>query len=223
MDSGIASLIGVGMGVIAANGAKVVEHYVQRRRAAEYLAVRVITVLDHFIAGCVPVTEDHGKVMPDGYHLEPEATLPKLEFDNLNVDWKSIKPDLAYAVLALPNHVAAGVQSINANYDPTNVPSHDFEGRQFQFARLGLLANGVIGLLTVVGRLPSVSPDRLKLVTSLNLAYERLTRRRESWKKEMAEFGKQLAQSAEASNKVMREFQGDAPLTPGDLAGPKSP
>ncbi|QFZ84593.1 hypothetical protein GFK26_18365 [Variovorax paradoxus] len=209
MDSGIASLIGVGVGVFAANGAKVIEHYVHRRRAAQYLAVRLVTVLDRFIAGCVPVTEDEGRVLPGSYDLEPVATLPTLEFDSLDVDWKSIKPHLTYAVLALPNEVAEAVRSINANFDPSNVPSVDFSARQFHFARLGIAANDLIGRLAGVGGLAHYSPDRRRLTRALELAFERRTQQRESWMKEMIEFRRRSAEAEKASIRVMREAHGE--------------
>lgn len=210
MDSGIASLIGVGVGVIAANGAKFVEHYFQRRRSAQYLAVRVITTLDHFMAGCVLVAEDRGKMTSHsgGTYIEPTATLPTLELDSLDVDWKSIEPGLAYAVLDLPNQVAAAVRAVSESFEPTNVPADDYDVRQFQFARLGIVAYGVIDRLAQVGGLPTYSPERMGRKRSLDLSFERRRAERDSWRKQMAELGKQAAESAEASNRVMREAQG---------------
>ena len=208
MDSGIASLIGVVVGALAANGAKFVEHYVQRKRAAQYLAVRVITALDHFMAGCVLVAQDRGQISPDGLYVVPGAILPTIELDSLDVDWKSIEPGLAYAVLALPNQVAAAVRDIADAFDPRNVPPDDYDTRQFQFARLGIVANGVIGLLAQVGGLPTYSPDRMVRFRSLELAYERRGQKRESWQKRMAQLGEAAAASAESSNKVMREARG---------------
>lgn len=209
MDSGIASLIGVVVGVIAANGAKFVEHYVQRRRAAQYLAVRVITTLDHFMAGCVLVAQDRGQITSDGLHVEPSAALPKLEFDGLDVDWKAIEPHLAYSVLGLPNEVAAAERAVAENFDPRNVPSDDYDVRQFQFARLGIVAHDVICRLTRVAGLPAYSPERKNRLRSLELSFERRRQERESWKKKMAELGRQAAESAVASNRALREARGE--------------
>ncbi|MCY1215944.1 hypothetical protein D9M72_278010 [compost metagenome] len=211
MDSGIASLIGVGVGVIAANGAKFVEHYFQRRRAAQYLAVRVITTLDRFLAGCVLVAGDRGKTASDsdGIYVVPSAPLPTLELDSLDVDWKSIEPSLAYAVLDLPNQVAAAVRAVSESFEPTNVPADDYDVRQFQFARLGIVAYEVISRLAQVGSLPTYTHERVTSKRLLELSYERRRDERDSWKKQMAELGKQAAESAEASNRLLREAQAE--------------
>ncbi len=206
MDSGTAAIIGALIGAASVNMAKVVEHYLLRQRAAKYLAVRVVTTLDHFIAQCALVAKDKGSEMNADYEIRPLVPLPTLEFSKLEVDWKSIDPVQAFQVLSLTNHVAAGEQAVNAAYDPQVPPYHDLGESRFQFARLGLSANAIVNMLSVEHKLPAPI-ERQKIVGELSAIFAASTKRRKAWAMEIKRWQAQIAESEMVSKQAMRELQ----------------
>ncbi len=190
MDSGTASLIGVCVGAAITILAKLVEYRVTKASAASYLAARVVTTLDHFIAECVQVANDFGRLEPDG-GLTPEAKLPTLELEKLDVDWKSIDSKVVYEVLQLPNSVQSAYRAIDDAYDSRTMPYHDYGERQLQFSRLGIEASRAITEhLLQIGDLPRTNHDRNRLIKRLTDVSQRIERQRkehaETWRRHVS-------------------------------------
>lgn len=127
---------------------------------AEYLAVRVVSLLDGFLEKCADIVGDDGLSHNerDSDDLKsPQISTPQLDFESLKVDWKSIPPGLMYEVLSLPNRITAANQHIDKiieyNYDP---PDFDelFEERQIQFGEIGLLAASLADRLRAMYSVP---------------------------------------------------------------------
>jgi hypothetical protein len=102
-----------------------------RQRQASYLAIRVICILDKFIDECGDFGVDDGGDFGDRV---PSPSSPKFPDD---VDWKSIDPELAYRIIALPDEVSqiasflAGLSQVADDYEYS-------KERQLRFSRLGL-------------------------------------------------------------------------------------
>jgi hypothetical protein len=113
----------------------------ERERHARYLAVRVVCVLDPFVLGCCDVVADEGTY--DEHQMrQTTVRTPTLEFPE-DVDWRSVKPDLMYRILTLPNEVDNAGRAISAAYDLGDGPpdfDDTFEERSYQYAKLGLAA-----------------------------------------------------------------------------------
>ena len=111
------------------------------RRAGNYLAIRVVCILDEFIDGCVEVVYDDG--IPDGNgETGPRLAAPKLEFPS-DVDWKTVRHDLMYRALALPNFISAADEAISfAANELAGPPDHEefFEERAIRYCEIGLKA-----------------------------------------------------------------------------------
>jgi hypothetical protein len=110
-------------------------------RTATYLAVRVSSVLDPFVTGCVAVINDSG--LPDQQgEMYPEERTPTLDLPQ-DVDWKSIDPHLMDRILSLPNEMARAEDTIAFVGDMISGPpdhSEWFAERRYQWAKLGLMA-----------------------------------------------------------------------------------
>lgn len=111
----------------------------------QYLAIQVSSLLERYVSGCVEVVADNGL-----YHGQPDengiyqaqAEEPKFEPELLQVDWKSLPPNLMYEILDFPLLIA-DVQSFLADVgDMSAPPDYEewFEERQYQYAYLGLQA-----------------------------------------------------------------------------------
>ncbi|MER8883002.1 hypothetical protein [Mesorhizobium sp. M0816] len=110
-------------------------------RDARYLAIRVVCILDRFIAGCSEVVADSGESDAEGYR-HTTAKYPDLQFPD-DVDWRSIAPKLMYRILALPNDLDSAHKSIQYMADVVATPpdyEEIFEERNYQFGKLGLAA-----------------------------------------------------------------------------------
>ncbi|MEJ1379327.1 MAG: hypothetical protein RPU34_05880 [Candidatus Sedimenticola sp. (ex Thyasira tokunagai)] len=146
MAEALIGLLGVVVGAFIA-GAR--EYWIAKsvnRKSAEYLAIRVVSVLDGFVEGCAEVVGDdglyHGQAGPDGCRSVQVST-PEFSVESLDVDWKSIPSSLMYEILSLPNRVSAADQRIDGALEyVAGPPDYEelFEERQIQYGELGLKA-----------------------------------------------------------------------------------
>lgn len=130
-----------------------------RQRSREYLAIRVVCILDQLLDECMDVVSDdglwYGQRDPDG-HLAPQVDTPELNFDALAVDWESLPADLAYEILGLPGLIKVADRYISGASEHAFPPDYEeaFEERQFQYAQLGLKVSGLSQRLRRLGTLP---------------------------------------------------------------------
>jgi hypothetical protein len=114
-----------------------------KKQRASYLSVRVVGKLEKFIDGCTDVVSD------DGYEDEqgcsrPAKSCPSIEFDSLEVDWQALPFDLMYEIINFPSSVADSDGYIDSVVEYVAYPpdySEFFEEREFQYSKLGLIAN----------------------------------------------------------------------------------
>lgn len=116
-----------------------------RRENAEYLAIRVVSILDQFVEGCAEVAGDDG--LSDGQRGENgerdiQVSVPKLAVEQLDVQWKAIPATLLYKVLSFPNLLTAVNRRVDIAFEYAHPPDYEdgFEERQYQYATLGLKA-----------------------------------------------------------------------------------
>ena len=113
----------------------------EMERDGRYIAVRVVCILDPFVLECCDVVSDSGTWDQQGERLTTTKT-PELTYPE-DVDWRSVKADLMYRVLTLPNELEKAERSISqVAEDVATPPDYDdiFEERHYQFAKLGLTA-----------------------------------------------------------------------------------
>ena len=112
----------------------------KRKSDGAYLAAIVGGALDTFISGCSEIVGDNGQVDRDGYS-HPRSIYPTFDPLKLDVEWRSIPPDLLFDIQDLPYQVLFAEGAINdASEYAATPPDYEefFEERQFQFARLGM-------------------------------------------------------------------------------------
>lgn len=185
----VASLVGVIIGGSMTSLQKWIEYRATKGTTARYLASRLITTLDHFMAECLVIAEDHGTAEPDG--AISAKPLPKLELDKLDVDWKSVDSEVVYLALRIPNEHAVAVRAIASGYDRDVVPYHDFEERQFRFAHLGIIAYGLINeKLIQISGLKLKNQGRDELADRLEKIFSEISEQRA---KRQADFTQRMA------------------------------
>lgn len=115
------------------------------RKNAQYLAIRVVCILDKFVEDCVDVIKDDGLSFgqrnPDGC-LDPQVKAPGAPVFPGDVDWKSIDHELMYKILSFPSDVDGGDRIIKFTEDIASPPDFEdwFAERRFQYSRFGLAA-----------------------------------------------------------------------------------
>lgn len=116
----------------------------KKRENANYLAAKVVIVLDKYVSSCVDVVSDDGTIMgrPTGRDgcYEPQEALPTHIIYPVDIDWKSIDPQLMYKLLNLPVLSYEADRSIKDAGEISSPPFYEefFEERQKRYSELGL-------------------------------------------------------------------------------------
>jgi len=113
-----------------------------RGRAARYLAIRVVCILDKYVERCAEVVSDQGEPDEQGCLAPQVSSPPPPEFPP-DLDWRSIDHALMYRLLSMPNEAEAAASSVAAITEYVAGPpdyAEYFEERQVQYAKLGLAA-----------------------------------------------------------------------------------
>lgn len=138
----VMGFIGVLVGAAIVTIKESVRDSLAKKKAAEYLAIRIVTAMDSYVEGCATVASDDGLDMgqtdPQGYY-RIQTTEPEFKVHLIDGDWKTLDTSLMYEILSFPNAIRAAehcVSSLDA------VPPYDdlIEERRFQYAALGLKA-----------------------------------------------------------------------------------
>lgn len=180
MDKAAYVLLGVVLGVVL-NAVK--EWWFQRGRSQkdlEYLAIRIVCMLDTFVNACSDVVADDGlcdgQYGPDGCR---QAQVKQPGFEPLNVDgnWRSLPASLMYEVLNFPNLIEAANHKISNAFDyAASPPDYEdgFEERQLQYADLGLKAHALSARLRKIGGLPPADTPEPQIWDPVRFMRERL-------------------------------------------------
>lgn len=164
MDAFTKLVIGAMVGWLLAQLADLWKRRREQKADAAYLGATVLIQLDRFIYGCASVSGDdgtsHGR--PAGLteqgqeYYAPQTDVPELSWDGTKVEWKSIAPDLMYAVLSVPLELAEAKEFLQgvADYDD---PPHDeyIAARQLRFTELGVLVVKIAERLRIETGIPS--------------------------------------------------------------------
>jgi hypothetical protein len=135
--------------------------YMQRRtdaKARAYLAIRVGERLERFAAECLDVIADTGREPgQEGTYGEkkPQAKWPSIEIAELDVNWQTLRADLAERVLRFPSQIAYSRRVIAAVWDHSS-NDDTFEEWQIQFAELGVKAYRLLADLRANTGLPTL-------------------------------------------------------------------
>lgn len=123
-------------------------HWTSRKESeknARYLAIRVVCVLDKYMEDCADIVKDDG--LSEGQRSEegcisPQVKIPTAPHYPDDIDWKSIDPDLMFALLSFPSEIENGNRMIDATEIISMVPDYQdwFDERRFYYCQFGLIA-----------------------------------------------------------------------------------
>ena len=159
MVEALIGLVGVIVGATITCAKDIWVGWRSRSKNAQYLAIRVVSILDRFVEGCAGVAADdglsYGQRNEKGM-CEIQVPTPKFEIQSLDVDWKSIPAGLMYEILSFPDLVYDAGNRVSATFDILSPPDYEdgFEERQYQYALLGLQASQLSDKLRRKYRLP---------------------------------------------------------------------
>ncbi|AMA55722.1 hypothetical protein [Bradyrhizobium sp. CCGE-LA001] len=130
----------------------------KKRKDAEYLAMRLVLVLDTLVGACYnavhdPLTEDNQGILENTV-LDPTLTLP------LDGDYKALPRSLMYELLSMPNKLDGINEGLSATANISGPPDHQeyYEYREEHWSKLGLKALGLIDALCHQYKIPP--PER---------------------------------------------------------------
>ena len=142
MEKLLIGLVGVIVGAFLTVLREFFNEWRTKRNDSKYLAVRVTCILDRFISECFEVVCDNGMPDEDGCYA-PNSIQPTINFDDLDVKWQSLKFELMYRLLDIPNRIIEANEFISHAYDYGDGPpdySDFYAARQYQHALLGIEA-----------------------------------------------------------------------------------
>ena len=118
-----------------------------RQENAAHLGVVILVLLERFIADCAKVAGDDGTSQgrPAGQHADgeeyytPQTSIPALNLDDLEVEWRAISPGLMYAIHSIALEVTEAEEHLEDVSD-NDFPPYDWymNARQHQFAKIGV-------------------------------------------------------------------------------------
>lgn len=140
--TGFFTLVAAFLGSYVSAAAQRASKKEEKTQAAQYLAIRLVCVLDQYAEGCRDVTYDQGSPDSDGHYLDrvddPSLALPT------DGDWRTLKLDLLYRALSLPNAISSALEAIRwTHQEIASPPDFDeyFVERRKQYATLGIKAS----------------------------------------------------------------------------------
>jgi hypothetical protein len=112
-----------------------------KKSEAQYLAIRVVCVLDKFVEDCASTAIDHGDEDQDGETV-PQVHAPAPPVYPTDVNWKSVNNSLMYRLLSLPALIERGANLVQGASEHAFPPDNGefFEARTESYATLGLQA-----------------------------------------------------------------------------------
>lgn len=117
-----------------------------KRNNADYLAIKIVTLLEKYILDCVDVVCDDGTSQgqpagKDGCYEHQVDTPAHIAFPD-DINWKSIDSKLMFKLLSLPNLAHEADRSISFSLEFAGPPDYSefFEERQKKYAKIGLYA-----------------------------------------------------------------------------------
>jgi hypothetical protein len=144
MSEAVIGLIGVMVGALITGASEFWKERRTRKKNAEYLAIRIVSLLDRYVEGCTEVAGDDGlcQGQPDEDGCRRiQVEVPELHIQLIDVDWRSIPATLMYQILSFPNKIDAANHRIHGEFEHASSPpdyEEGFEERRYQYALLGL-------------------------------------------------------------------------------------
>lgn len=154
--------------------------FLTRQKQAEYLAIRVVCILDRYVDGCASVVGDEGLScgQPNSEeYRESQAQEPEFNLSSCDVEWKSLSSALMYDILSFPNKIEEAKHVIDGAFEYAATPpdyEEYFEERQYQYALLGLDANKLGDRLRDKYNLPKRNHKNWNPVDYLNESKNRI-------------------------------------------------
>jgi hypothetical protein len=180
MIEAVIGFVGVVIGAIIAGAKDLWADWRFRRKNAQYLAIRIVSILDRYIEGCTEVVSDdglyHGQPNADGCR-QIQVSTPKFDIQSIDVDWKAIPVNLMYDILSFPNFVDAANHRIGDAFEyAADSPDYEegFEERQYQYAILGLKSSSLADKLRSTYGIPAREYDEWNPIESLTECRKRI-------------------------------------------------
>jgi hypothetical protein len=191
-DTLISSLLAAGSGLLVVLIGQAMVPFIRewgaRGRDAQYLAIRVVTLLDKFVEDCASTALDSGQPNREGVFV-PQVDAPKPPVYPSDVNWKSIDRTLMYLLLAVPaaTERAANVVAATGENDGPPDFSDFYNTRSNEYSVLGLHVNELTEALRKKYGIPEIknrSWDPVAyLQNELKEAKERAAASAEAWAK----------------------------------------
>lgn len=197
-------LLGTFIGSLITTIVPFAQDYINKKKTAHYLAIRIVITLRQYLYKCWLVTKDdglnHGQRDADGF-LSPQVDDPDPIAYPEDIDWRTIDSKLAYNLLELKPRIESAKRSISAAYEYQADPP-DFEEafieRWLQYSLIGL---DVISLEKTICRIFKIPSEQFREDLNYEADFRRTIKRVEDWQTTHAESQHHLMEELNASLK----------------------
>jgi hypothetical protein len=134
------------------------------KKDVHFLAINIVFALDKYVAGCVEVVGDDGLFCgqrdADGC-LRTQVSVPTFDLGFPATELKLLPRQLMYGIMNFPNDIANSNAWINGASEHAFPPDYEeaFEERQYQYAKLGIMALKLASDLRALANLPAKNSD----------------------------------------------------------------
>jgi hypothetical protein len=176
----LAGFLGVIVGAFVPWLQSMFESWRSRKRDAQYLAIRVVCILDKFVEDCAAVATDDG-IENDSGITEARTKTPEVQYPQ-EVDWRSIDPTLMYSLLSFQNEVRAAEEGVAETWDWEEVPEFAsyFRHRAEEYGWCGLKAASLSQELRKTYRIPATTySEQWSPVGTINKVLDARSKKRE--------------------------------------------
>jgi hypothetical protein len=179
----LVGIAGVILGVVLTSLKELVFNCHKRKKDAEYLGVRVSSLLDRFVWGCVDVIYDDGTdrgQLSDNEYAYPQVETPSFQPELLQVEWKSIPAQVMAEVLNFPNLISRADRRIGDAFENANPPDFDdgYAQRQYDYALLGIEAARIANILRSLVKITILVEDQADSLQRLSVAKQEYEKRK---------------------------------------------
>jgi hypothetical protein len=142
---------------------------IARKRAARYLAIRVVCVLDKYVDDCAAVATDWGEEDQKGF-TQSSVSVPPIPVYPADLDWHSIDHSLMYRILSLPTASERANASIQGEAEYADPPDYRsfFEGRNLTYGQIGMKTYELAKLLRARYLIPDPEAGDWNPVDAMN-------------------------------------------------------
>ena len=171
--SAVIGLVGVAVGAGITWWQATSERSREKRADAQYLAIRVVCILDKYVVDCATACDDRTEMDEPGINVWVSAPAAALADYPVDVDWRCIESGLMFDILSLPRDELLAKNWLAGYEEATGCLIDEFAvERAKRYGGLGLEAAALAERLRTAYSIPAIKHGEWKPVEHIKLYFK---------------------------------------------------